>query len=343
MYQTTKAATEEYLFKTLEKRTMAAGHLGQQYTHMWESLGELVNAGGKRLRPYLTMAGYGKFAKEIVPVAAAWELLHIAMLVHDDIIDQDTVRHGKDNIVVMYLKRYSNLPKDERQHYSESAAVLAGDALMSEAFASIHEANIPYKLKSEVTGLLHRSTFEVIGGELLDVEAPLLPNETIDPLIIYRYKTASYSFIGPLLSGAVCSKSSAKTKELLFQYGENLGIGFQLQDDLLGVFGDESITGKSSLTDLKEAKLTYLIAEHKLRCNQTQLEKFDEIFGNRKATKSQLESLKKDIIESGAKVQTELMAQEYYKRAETAAQALNNKFQKEELLNLLAKLKNRKA
>lgn len=97
---------------------------------------------------------------------------------------------------------------------------------------------------------------EVVGGELTDVESAFVHDMPFDPIKIYRYKTAGYSFVGPLLSGAYCHEESQDTIDSLRRYAISAGIAFQIHDDLLGVFGDERETGKSTLTDLREGKRT---------------------------------------------------------------------------------------
>lgn len=346
MYEQTKRATEAQLALLVEARLNSSSRIGTEYEFFWKSITSVVTDGGKRFRPYLAMIGNGRYSDNLVLIATAWELIHIAMLIHDDVIDQDTTRHGHDNINGIYNKRYArHLPAAQQVHYAHSAAILAGDALISEAYKMVVEAPIPNEAKLRVINRLHQAIYEVLGGELLDVEAPIFEGDAaIDPLVIYRYKTASYSFIGPLLSGADCAEDTTpKTLEALEAYGEAIGIGFQLQDDLLGVFGDEAMTGKSTLTDLREGKITYLVAIHKRTMNDTQAHRFSQCFGNPDASENALQSLKQDMIDSGAKQATEALAATYFQAAQNAIAHLTNEQQKSELTALLARLDKRKA
>lgn len=343
MYDRTKQAVESTLAAIIHRRIAEASLMSPEHTHLWESIRGVITSGGKRVRPYLTMVGYGEFTDAIVPVATAQELVHTAMLMHDDVIDQDSLRHGSDNIIGIYLKRYANtrLDKNQKRHYAYSAAVLAGDALLSEAYALILQSQMPPQVIKLLIDRLHRSVFEAIGGELMDVEAPILHTES-DPILIYRYKTASYSLTGPLVSGAYCAGASQQTLTLLESFGINAGIGFQLQDDLLGVFGNETATGKSTITDLREAKLTTLISAHKRRMDDQQKERFNTIFGNEHATPQQFTLLKKDIADSGAKHETEALIEGYFQKAKNAVLELENESQKNELMQFIDSLQKRK-
>lgn len=346
MYEQTKQATESQLALLVEARLAASSHIGREYEFFWQSLKTVITDGGKRVRPYLTMIGYGQYSSELVAVATAWELIHIAMLIHDDVIDQDDIRHGHDNMNGIYRKRYLNrLAVDQQQHYAHSAAILGGDALISESYKMISDAPLSDAAKLRVIKHLHRAIYEVLGGELLDIESPIFEQDAaIDPLVIYRYKTASYSFIGPLLSGADCSEGTTpETLVALEKYGEAIGIGFQLQDDLLGVFGDEDITGKSTLTDLYEGKITYLVAMHKKLMNQEQSRRFEKSFGNPDANQADLEEIKQDMIDSGAKQRTEQLTADYFQKAQQAIDTLSDNTQKQELTQLSARLARRTA
>lgn len=260
----TRAEVEERLVRLCDERISQAAEVGDRYVLLWKKIKTIVLRGGKRIRPYLVMVGYGKYSESMLSVAVAQELVHIAMLIHDDIIDQDFIRHGGKNISGEYRDAYSKyLDRIPATHYANSAALMAGDALISESYLQINTAQFSQNIQAQLINRLGRSIFEVIGGELLDVEAAFVNDVAFDPLKIYRYKTASYSFIGPLLSGAICAGADGDTLQMLERFAEKIGVAYQLQDDLLGVFGDEKETGKSTLSDLREGKQTLLVNFHK--------------------------------------------------------------------------------
>lgn len=317
----TKQLVDTYLQTIFLQRKSDATQISPSYNQLWQRIEQVVLQGGKRIRPYLTLVGYAKVDQAILPIAAAQELIHSAMLMHDDVIDQDFVRHGKKNVNGLYRDTYSSYLDDSRAaHYANSAGVLAGDALISESYRLLFSSGFTPDVTAKLSQQLFTSIYEVIGGELIDIEAAFVTDATYDPITVYRYKTAGYSFIGPLLSGAIAAGADEVTLKYLEAYAMNAGIAFQIQDDLLGVYGNEEATGKSTLTDLREAKQTLLVQFHKEIMDQSAAERF-LVFGKKDVTDTELIQLKQDMIDSGAKDRVEAQAQDYFAKAR---QALNN-------------------
>lgn len=254
-----------YLLAYCRRETERAAALHPNYKRLWDTISAHIEGGGKRLRPYLVVMAYEAFGgadrKSIIQVAAAWELIHVAMLMHDDIIDRDYTRHGHPNVAGQYLEYYKSVPDDaNRRHHANSSALLAGDLLISAAYSQLLECNFSPDQTIRGCDLLHEAIFTVVGGELLDVEASVIHVE-IPPQVIAEAKTASYSLVGPLLTGASLAGASEDTKTRLRELGLVLGVGFQYVDDVLGIFGDEAVIGKSVLSDLEEGKRTFVVAE----------------------------------------------------------------------------------
>jgi geranylgeranyl diphosphate synthase type II len=260
----------------------------------------------------MTLLTYEAFSKKpaqtILPAAAAAELLHMAMLIHDDIIDRDDIRYGVKNVTGEYLIHYEELIKDEaeRRHYANSAAILAGDLLVSEAYILMTETKIKPAAIVAAQRLIAKSMFHVVAGELLDTEASFRGKDAADPLLIAEEKTASYSFVSPFLIGATLAEASSAQQEILQKLGEQLGIGYQLRDDLLGIFGDEIQTGKSTDSDIKEGKRTLLIEEFNTYATEDQQREFNSLFGRQDITKKDIKRIKTLLIESGAKEAVEI-------------------------------------
>lgn len=318
----TRKLVDECMADVVERRKLSAAEVGESYAALWDHISEVVFAGGKRLRPYLTMVGNGSVDPEVVPIAAAQELVHIAMLIHDDVIDQDFVRHGQNNISGVYRDVYAeHLDEKRATHYAHSAAILAGDALISEAYYLVSRTTFDAEIRRKIVQQLHNSIFEVIGGELMDVESGFVKGKQFDPMQIYRYKTSSYSFIGPLLSGAYCAEADQDTINHLEKFATNVGIAFQIQDDLHNVFGDEQKTGKPTTTDIREGKRTLLVKFHEESMNDEQRQRFELVFANSGASEDDIRRLSKDIINSGAKQQTVDQVQHYF---DLAINELNN-------------------
>ena len=331
----------DYLERIFVARTEKADSIHERYRILWDRIQRLSFCGGKRIRPYLTMVAYGQMDEKIAPVAAAQELVHIAMLIHDDVIDEDDVRRGQKNINGTYKEEYNDyLDPPRASHFASSIGILAGDALLSEAYFAIADCEFDATIKQKILMRLHISLYEVIGGELIDVEAGFVP-VSIDPELIYRYKTSSYSFVGPLLTGAYCAELDEKTCAALEEFGTSLGIAYQIQDDLLGVFASQEEIGKTPLIDLRDGKHTLLAAYHKEMMDEAATKRF-AYFGKTQATDEQLRAIKNDMEASGAKQRTLDAATEYSSRALAALQSLEPGARREELQRLAEQLTDRK-
>lgn len=331
----------DYLERIFVARTEKADSIHERYRLLWDRIQRLGFCGGKRIRPYLTMVAYGQVDEKIVPVAAAQELVHIAMLIHDDVIDEDDVRRGQKNINGTYKEEYNDyLDPPRASHFASSIGILAGDALLSEAYFAIADCEFDATIKQKILMRLHTSVYEVIGGELIDVEAGFVP-VSIDPELIYRYKTSSYSFVGPLLTGAYCAELDEKNCVALEEFGVALGIAYQIQDDLLGVFGSQEEIGKTPLIDLREGKHTLLAAYHKEMMDEEAAKRF-AYFGKTQATDGQLQAIKNDMVASGAKQRTIDAASEYSSRALAALQSLEPGARRDKLQLLAEQLTGRK-
>ncbi len=327
----------ETLSTFLNEKKATAVSIHSSYGRLYTEIERVVFAGGKRLRPHLVFLGYGSYDDAIAKVAAAHELLHAALLIHDDIIDRDTLRHGQatihHNYDIVHYAPFIDNDKD-RHHFSTSAALLAGDLLISSAYELIRLAQLDTQQYQKATQLLNTAVFEVAAGELLDTEAPFIP-DTYAPVLVYRYKTTGYSFIAPLLTGASLANTNSEADlEHLREYATNLGIAYQIKDDCLGVFGETNQTGKSTFGDLREGKQTILISEFKKAATPEQLEAFAASFGKPTANDEALSAIKDIIRDSGALDATLTVGHEYAERAIHAARAIENENLRQNLLEL---------
>lgn len=275
---------EQEMRRYCSEQIALAAQVGDGYTNLWREIETYLMAGGKRIRPYLTLLAYtafgGKRVDDIVPVACAWEFLHASLLVHDDIIDRDTVRHGRLNIAGSYEQLYKKVAQTDTEHYALSAALLAGDLLIAAAHDIVRTSSLSAHEKLSTTELLHQAFFYVGGGELIDVESALYDIDSADVIRVAHYKTATYSFQLPLRCGAQLAAASEEQLNVLDELGLQLGIAFQLQDDLLGVFGSEDKTGKSNRSDIYEKKRTLLVQLAKSQLSQEQSDRLDKMYAN---------------------------------------------------------------
>lgn len=260
--------------------------LGQRATpgfrQLWTRLQEQV-AGGKLIRPRLTLLAWTAFADgnrtdqpgardddadaDAVRLAAAFELLHSALLIHDDVVDRDHIRRGQPTVAERYRQDIEAVgaPEEEALHLGRSAAIIAGDVLLTTAYRLVSTCAPGTKRGQAVAAVVFDAATQAAAGELEDVLLSLHrftpPHPDVEQILtMERLKTASYSFEAPLRAGALLAGAPAETADRLAEAGSHLGVAYQVIDDLLGTFGDPERTGKSTTADLREGKATVLTA-----------------------------------------------------------------------------------
>ena len=239
------AETEAVVYSYLPEET------GHQKT-IFEAMNYSVKAGGKRLRPLLMREVYRLFGgngPEIGPFMAAMEMIHTHSLIHDDLpaMDNDEYRRGKKTTHVVY---------------GEAMAILAGDALLNLAYETASQAfdlepgnptvGKAFQILSAKTGMTG-----MIGGQSVDVEYVDRPLSAEQLQFIYELKTGAL-IEASMMIGAVLAGADADTVEKVGQIGQNVGMAFQIQDDILDVTGDEAVLGKPTKSDEKNHKITYV-------------------------------------------------------------------------------------
>lgn len=302
----------EYLKEFTQKRINDADAISPNYGELWRSIDALLQAGGKRLRPYMVSLGYSATTQNpdlqsILPAMAAQELFHQAVLMHDDIIDRDIVRHGVLNVTGQYEVKYDQYIPDtsEKRHFANSAALLAGDLLISSSFQVLQKVCAdPNRLRA-ATDTFADAIFAVSGGELLDTESAFRTDAQVSAETVAIHKTAHYSFVGPLVMGAQLAGASDSVVSALAAYGQKLGVAFQLQDDLLGVYGDRDETGKSNTSDIREGKQTHLIERFHELASPDQLALFAAVFHNAAASDEAIDAARELLDQSGARTAVE--------------------------------------
>lgn len=259
------AAVDAFLDGWFTERIDRAASHGDDYVLLWQAARDGA-AGGKRIRPALVLEAHAAFAgtrsPEAVRLASAFELLHTAFLMHDDVIDHDLVRRGAPNVAGRFaiegLAR--GLSSARANELGEASAILAGDLLLSGAHRVVAGLDAPVEVRELLLAILDECVFLAAAGEHADVrQAGGAPGEG-DILAMIDHKTASYSFSAPLQAGAVLGGAPTQAVLELGSIGRHLGVAFQLRDDVLGVFGSARATGKSVVGDLREGKETLLIA-----------------------------------------------------------------------------------
>ena len=236
---------------------------------LWRAFARATE-GGKRARPVLLLAAHEAFGggrhEAAVQVGAALELLHTSFVIQDDVIDGDETRRGAPNLpgsVAAEAREQGASPAGSRR-LGVAAGILAGDLGLVAALRAVARCDAPGPVVDRLLDLFESTLHTSAAGELADVRLQLTPAEQPaalrDALAVAELKTAAYSFQLPLHAGALLAGARPAQLTALDEVGALLGIGFQLIDDLLGVFGNEQRTGKSALGDLREGKRTALIA-----------------------------------------------------------------------------------
>lgn len=327
--EASKRLVEARLDAHFDRRIEHAKTMEPSYGRLWHSIHDLYAAGGKRLRPYITLLAYqgyatGKPVDAIVPAAAAQELLHLAMLIHDDIIDRDRVRYGVANVAGQYDSHYAKVidSPDERGHFADSAAILAGDVLLSDAYGLTAQCTVEPRLILDAQSVVNDAVYTVVGGELLDTESVFNDRNRIRPLDIALLKTASYSFVSPLLMGAGFAGASDEQKAHLRTLGEAIGVAYQLQDDLLGIFGSSETTGKSVTSDLSEGKYTHLVELFYELADDKQTLAYEQIAGQGNVSDEDAEIARQLLERSGARAALEARIESLRSTAHVALMAL---------------------
>jgi geranylgeranyl diphosphate synthase type II len=230
----------------LEKIRIAIEELDfeRQPNELYAPISYTLSLGGKRLRPVLCLMACDMFGGEIedaVPAALGLEIFHNFTLLHDDIMDEAPIRRGKESV---YKKWNTNV------------AILSGDTMMALAYGQIMET--PENMHSGVFKIFNQTAIEVCEGQQYDMDFETAENVGIeDYLEMIRLKTAVL-LAGSLKIGAMIGGAKTEDAKNLYRFGENIGIAFQLKDDLLDVFSDEQKFGKKTGGDILTNKKTYL-------------------------------------------------------------------------------------
>ncbi len=259
---------------------------------------------GKRIRPILVLMGYkaitGKIDSKIIKASCSLELLQSYLLIHDDIMDESPTRRGKIAFHKIYEQKMKKNKTINPVRFGESTAIIAGDLMHSLAVEILLNSNFEKKtLIQAMNKLIEINKLTAVGQQLdLLLESKEKFSEK-DVLKVQEYKTARYTIEGPLQLGAILAKASKKQLKQLSNYAIPIGIAFQIQDDILGVFGSKK-TGKSTASDLIEGKKTLLILKTFENASKKQLNDLKYVLGNKKASLTHLKKARNAIIKSNA-------------------------------------------
>ncbi|RKT55281.1 polyprenyl synthetase family protein [Saccharothrix australiensis] len=242
----------------------------EQAAELTAELSGLVLSGGKRLRPTFAWWGWraaggasrGPRAEPVLRALIALELLQACALVHDDVMDRSATRRGRPTAHRAFATRHERARwAGDPDHYGECAAILVGDLALAWADDALVTAGLPADALARAWAPWQAMRTEMIAGQHLDLLAGARREESVErTLVVARLKTASYTVQRPLHLGAALADAPPEVTAALCAFGRDIGVAYQLRDDLLGVFGDEEVTGKPVGDDLREGKRTPLMA-----------------------------------------------------------------------------------
>lgn len=212
---------------------------------LYEPIGYTLQAGGKRLRPTLVIIANDLFdgdRDKALPAALAIEIFHNFTLLHDDVMDNAPIRRGKPTV---------------HTRWNTNTAILSGDQMLIEAYS--HLSKTPQQCLPQVMSLFTKMATEICEGQQYDVDFEQREDVTIDEyLMMIRLKT-SVLLATALQIGALVAGANRQEQQALYNYGINIGLAFQLQDDILDVYGDPLTFGKAIGGDILSAKKTYML------------------------------------------------------------------------------------
>jgi len=272
---------------------------------LYDAAGHLIVNGGKRLRPYMVIRSCqilkGKVSNAM-PAASAVEMVHNFSLVHDDIMDNDEMRHGVPTV---------------HKKFGMPIAILAGDVLFSKAFQVITDSKLSASATTQLVSRLSKACVDICEGQLLDVkmaEEKKIPSQA-EYITMIGKKTAALFDVSCAM-GAICATNKPTDISNLSSFGRNLGIAFQITDDLIGVMGDPKITKKPVGNDLREGKksLPILMAIKLAKGNEKKI--ILKAFGNSKVSRKDLNKSVEVIRSLGIEQNVRKQALKYAEKAE---------------------------
>ncbi|TRZ49578.1 polyprenyl synthetase family protein [bacterium] len=252
----------------------------------------------KRVRAAFVYYGYllgnKKPNEGVWRVMEGMELVQTALLMHDDFMDEDKLRRGLSTT-------HEYFGKGGDKHYGESMAVNVGDAVLCLGYERVLECGLDREKVLRAARVLMRGITNTAFGQMYDVTLPKLGELTEEKILaVHRAKTSIYTFQNPLLIGGILAGLSDEVLEILKDYSHKGGVAFQLQDDVLGMFGKTKKTGKSIDSDLLQGKSTLLIAKTLELGNEAQKKDLLCAWGNKESTKQETTMAKEAIKESGS-------------------------------------------
>lgn len=292
---------------------------------IWKHIKEHNLRPAKRLRASFVYYGYKLLTRKpisnkILTPAMGIELIHTALLIHDDFMDNDEIRRGKDTTHKFFSKYHKQKKmKNLADHYGASMAINAGDIALLEGYDLIARSKFDSKLKIKALQKTFVGIQNTAFGQAFDISLEALgKGSKKDVIDLHHAKTAIYTYKNPLHIGAIFGGATENELEVLTKYAIPAGIAFQLQDDILGMFGDSTKTGKSDYSDIRQGKVTLLFAHALEKAKEKDRKKLLSIWGNPKITRSEANEARRIIKETSSLQHSKKVSIRYAKKAQKA-------------------------
>jgi len=294
---------------------------------LYKAARHIIEAGGKRLRPYLvckTCGLVGGVEEQAVPAAATVELLHTFTLIHDDIMDQDTVRRGVETV---------------HKKWNLSTAIIAGDLLFAKVFEVLGMVGLSdlysCEVKLSILQLLTEAAILICEGQALDMEFEMLSEVSESEYMeMISRKTAALFEVSAKVGGVVGGASDDQL-ERLGDFGRNAGLAFQIVDDVLGLTADEEELGKPIGSDIREGKKTIIVIHALRNSSEREKAKILEVLGDKKASRHKIGEVIALLKSLGSIEYAMNKAKDYAIKAKSTLQAFRDCREKEDLLSLV--------
>lgn len=326
MKKTLKPLINSQLKKFVSK-SLKSSRISKFAPIIGKNIKEFVCRDGKRIRPIFFLVSYQAFSKtkklpaNIIKTSLAFELLHDFLLIHDDIIDNSNKRRGKPTIHKL-LQNQLRLDASN----SKNLSIVVGDIVYAMALEAFIHSNDNKKVFNRALSEFLCSTIRTGTGEFIDVINGLSSIKKINQKQIYLnyyLKTSEYTFIAPLLCGAILAGANNSEISKLRLLGKNLGEAFQINDDLIGIFSSSRKIGKSVLSDIIESKKTLPIHFAYKSASKKDKAFINKCMGNSKLKFNDLKKIRNIIVKTNALSKTKNVLYSHIKKANLYLSKLN--------------------
>ncbi|MDC9722260.1 MAG: polyprenyl synthetase family protein [Urechidicola sp.] len=287
--------------------------------NLYEPIAYILNLGGKKLRPILTLMAtdiFGGNHKKALDAALAIEVFHNFTLIHDDIMDDAPLRRGNQTV---------------HEKWDVNTGILSGDAMLILAYQYLE--NYEVTTFKKLTSLFSKTALEVCEGQQLDIDFETRNDVTIEEYIKMISLKTSVLVATALKMGAVIADASTEDTNHIYNFGLNLGIAFQLQDDYLDAYGNPDTFGKQVGGDIIENKKTYLYIKALELSSESEKETLNKLFNTEQHDYQQKIEKVKTIFElSGASEKTRVAIKNYTQKAFEVLESISITSEKKQLL-----------